>query len=163
EAEPDRGDRDGREPPVRADRERQVGEPQKRPAEYRESRLSEPVDEQRHAGGIKEPADPERADDQPDRAECEPEAQMQIRADIGESAPGDARLDEHREDDEPRPRIREERAVTGPESRRGFGRVARCAGARVDEKLEDEPGGRGREKGGGREENMAPAEQAADT
>jgi hypothetical protein len=87
---------------------------------------------------------------------------MQIRADIGEGAPGDARLDEHREDDEPCPRIREEGAVTGPESRRGFGRVADRTGARVDDKLEDEPSSREREHGREHEEHVAPAEQVAE-
>src|SRR5262249_56554397 len=79
---------------------------------------------------------PERYDDQSDRAEGEPEAQMQIGADIGEGTPSDARLDEHGENDEARPRVGEHGDIVGNETARGLLAVAGRARARVGQQLE---------------------------
>src|SRR5215472_6595971 len=162
EAEPDGGDRDGRKPPSGAEGEREIGETQEHPAEDREPRLSEPVHQLLNRGGVKQAPDPERSDDQSDRAEGEPEAQMQIGADIGEGAPSDARLDEHGENDEARPRIGEHGDIVGNETARGLLAVAGRAGARVGQQLEHEPCGRQREQSREHEKDAAPAEQLAE-
>src|SRR5262249_35465467 len=113
-------------------------------------------------GGVKQAPDPERSDDQSDRAEGEPEAQMQIGADIGEGAPSDARLDEHGEDDEARPRVGEHGDIVGDETARGLLAVAGRARARVGQQLEHEPCGRQREQSREHEKDAAPAEQLAE-
>src|SRR5215813_5324825 len=162
EAEPDGGDCDGRQPPTGAQREREIGEAQEHSAEDCEPRLSEPVHQLLNRGGVKKPADPERSDDQSDRAEGQPEAQMQIGADIGEGAPSDARLDEHRENDEARPRIGEHGDIVGNETARGLLAMAGRARARVGQQLEHEPCGRQREQSREHEKDAAPAEQLAE-
>src|SRR5262249_59065958 len=91
EAGPGGGDRDGREPPSGGEGEREIGEAQEHAAEDCEPRLSEPAHQLLNRGGVEEPADRERSYDQSERAEGEPEAQMQIGADIGECAPSNAR------------------------------------------------------------------------
>ena len=70
---------------------------------------------------------PKRADDQSDRGEAQAEAQMQIGADIGERAPARRRLDEHREDDDARPRIGQHGRVVGDEAARALLRAAGAA------------------------------------
>src|SRR5262249_60111574 len=162
DAEPDRGARNGRKQGTAADGEREISETQKHPTELREPCLSEAVDQKRNRSGVKEPADSERADNEPDRAECERETQMQVGPDIGKGAPSHGRLDEHRENDEARPRIGEDGGVSGGEAAGRFIRVRRCAGARVRHELEDEPGGCEREHGGEHKKDVAPAKKIAE-
>src|SRR5262244_1287728 len=161
EAEPDGGDRDGGQPPNGAEGEREIGEAQEHPAEDCEPRLSEPVHQLLDRGGVKQAPDPERSDDQSDRAEAEGEAQMQVGADIGEGAPSDACLDEHGENDEARPRVGEHGGVIGDETARGLFAVASGAGARIGQKLEHEAQGRQREHAREHEEDAAPSQQLA--
>ena len=87
---------------------------------------------------------------------------MQIGAHIGEGAPSDGRLDEHRENDEAGPRIGQDGGVIGNEAAARFLGVRRGAGARVRHELEDEPRGRERKHCREDEENIAPAEQVAE-
>src|SRR6266508_5301504 len=87
---------------------------------------------------------------------------MQVGADISERAPSDARLDEHGENDEPRPGIGEDRNIIGDETPRRFARAMGCAGTRVGHKLEDEPRSCQREHSREHEEHLAPAQQIAE-
>jgi hypothetical protein len=55
--------------------------------------LPEPGDQLLDRGGIEEPAEAKRADDEPDRGKAEPKALIEVRAHIGKGAPSDHGLD----------------------------------------------------------------------
>ena len=161
-AKPDRGDRERRNPPGEANRQREIGDAEENATEDRQAGLSEQVHELLNRGGIKQATYPERTHDQADGGEAQTEPQMQIGAHVSEGTPCRAGLEEHSKNDQPCPWVRQHGDIVADEAARAFIGSAGRAGARVGQKLEHQPRGRQGEHRSKQEKHIAPAEQVAE-
>ena len=158
-AKPDGGDSHRREPPSCPGRQYQVRDPHHRSTENCKPGLAKQVDQLLYRGGVEQPANSETANDQADGGEAQAEARVQVGTHIGEGAPSNARLDEHRHDNDASPRAGKNRNVISDETARSDIGSRRGARLRVVQELEKQTRRRDREHSGQHKKHVPPAEK----
>src|SRR5262249_37501745 len=137
EAEADRRCRNRGDPPERAERELEISAGEDKSAGNGEARLAEARDEELDESGVDQSADAEAGDDASNERKAQPEAQVQICADIGKRTPSQRALEKSRDQHHAGERIGQDRGIAAEQAT--LAAAARFAGLRIDSELEQEP------------------------